>query len=81
MTSGFAIATLAVLATGSAYAQGQVPTTGSTAGVTIVSPGRSIKPQELTPSEPFRPRAASATERNKANREGATVRGRRPEAR
>ena len=66
MTSKFALAGMVlVFGATAAFAQGRFPTTGSMAGVTIISPGRSIKPEDITPTEPYRPRPfPPAWERN-----------------
>ena len=66
MTSNLALAgTILLLAATAASAQGRFPTTGSLAGVTIISPGHSIKPEDITPTEPYRPRPfPPAWERN-----------------
>lgn len=66
MTSKFALAGMVLVFGATAvFAQGRFPTTGSMAGVTIISPGHNIKPEDITPTEPYRPRPfPPAWERN-----------------
>ena len=72
MIAKFVIAALAS-STLTFSASAQIPTTGSLAGVTIISPGSSIKPQDLMPAEPFRPGPPSPVKRRSTNPATAPV--------